>query len=106
VFTPLGFVHLFGVVGGVLVKPQFLQDLNEEYYVYSFEEETVRRRMNNAVSSGMKLVPFIKRPCDWASCISLHSCGGRMNNAVLSVVQSSAKICRYRFNRLKYVPKP
>ncbi|XP_061711360.1 protein Lilipod [Cydia pomonella] len=53
VFTPLGFVHLFGVVGGVLVKPQFLQDLNEEYYVYSFEEETVRRRMNNAVSSGI-----------------------------------------------------
>lgn len=52
VFTPLGFVRLFGVVGGVLVKPQFLRDLNEEYYVYSFEEDTIRRRINNAVSTG------------------------------------------------------
>lgn len=53
VFTPLGFIRLFGVVGGVLVKPQFLRDLNEEYYVYSFEEDTVRRRINNAVSTGV-----------------------------------------------------
>ncbi|KAM3961018.1 LMBR1-like protein lilipod isoform 1-T2 [Aphomia sociella] len=52
VFTPLGFVRLFGVVGGVLVKPQFLRDLNEEYYMYSFEEETIRRRIHNAVSTG------------------------------------------------------
>ncbi|KAH9634531.1 hypothetical protein HF086_016619 [Spodoptera exigua] len=52
-FTPLGFVRLFGVVGGVLVKPQFLRDLNEEYYVYSFEEDTIRRRINNAVSTGV-----------------------------------------------------
>ncbi|XP_032513014.2 protein Lilipod [Danaus plexippus] len=53
VFTPLGFVRLFGVVGGVLVKPQFLRDLNEEYYVYSFEEDTIRRRINNAVNTGV-----------------------------------------------------
>ncbi|XP_053603532.1 protein Lilipod [Plodia interpunctella] len=52
VFTPLGFVRLFGVVGGVLVKPQFLRDLNEEYYMYSFEEDTIRRRINNAVATG------------------------------------------------------
>ncbi|XP_013200279.2 protein Lilipod [Amyelois transitella] len=52
VFTPLGFVRLFGVVGGVLVKPQFLRDLNEEYYMYTFEEDTIRRRINNAVSTG------------------------------------------------------
>lgn len=53
VFTPLGFVRLFGVVGGVLVKPQFLRDLNEEYYVYSCEEETLRRRLRNATATGM-----------------------------------------------------
>ncbi|XP_059056652.1 protein Lilipod [Achroia grisella] len=53
VFTPLGFVRLFGVVGGVLVKPQFLRDLNEEYYMYSFEEDTIKRRINNAVSTGV-----------------------------------------------------
>ncbi|CAH0729243.1 unnamed protein product, partial [Brenthis ino] len=53
VFTPLGFVRLFGVVGGVLVKPQFLRDLNEEYYVYSFEENTIRRRINNSLATGV-----------------------------------------------------
>ncbi|CAH2071706.1 unnamed protein product, partial [Iphiclides podalirius] len=52
-FTPLGFVRLFSVVGGVLVKPQFLRDLNEEYYVYSFEEETIRRRINTSVATGV-----------------------------------------------------
>ncbi|XP_048479208.1 protein Lilipod isoform X2 [Plutella xylostella] len=53
VFTPLGFVRLFGVVGGVLVKPQFLRDLDEEYYVYSAEEDTLRRRLRNATSTGI-----------------------------------------------------
>ncbi|XP_068630945.1 protein Lilipod [Battus philenor] len=53
VFTPLGFVRLFGVVGGVLVKPQFLRDLDEEYYVYSFEEKTIRRRINTSVATGV-----------------------------------------------------
>ncbi|XP_050669818.1 protein Lilipod [Leptidea sinapis] len=52
VFTPLGFVRLFGVVGGVLVKPRFLRDLNEEYYVYSLEEDTLRRRINNSIATG------------------------------------------------------
>ncbi|XP_046963140.1 protein Lilipod isoform X2 [Vanessa cardui] len=53
VFTPLGFVRLFGVVGGVLVKPQFLRDLNEEYYVYSFEEDTIRRRIETSLNTGI-----------------------------------------------------
>nr|XP_026492830.1 protein Lilipod isoform X2 [Vanessa tameamea] len=53
VFTPLGFVRLFGVVGGVLVKPQFLRDLNEEYYVYSFEEDTIRRRIETSLTTGI-----------------------------------------------------
>ncbi|XP_045517707.1 protein Lilipod isoform X1 [Pieris brassicae] len=56
VFTPLGFVRLFGVVGAVLVKPQFLRDLNEEYYVYSFEEDTIRRRIDNSASTGASYI--------------------------------------------------
>ncbi|XP_022117948.1 protein Lilipod [Pieris rapae] len=56
VFTPLGFVRLFGVVGAVLVKPQFLRDLNEEYYVYSFEEDTIRRRIDNSAATGASYI--------------------------------------------------
>ncbi|CAH2243074.1 jg2180 [Pararge aegeria aegeria] len=51
VFTPLGFVRLFGVVGGVLVKPQFLRDLNEEYNVHSCEKQTTQRRINNSLAT-------------------------------------------------------
>lgn len=56
VFTPLGFVRLFSIVSAVLVKPQFLRDLNDEYNVYDIEEETVRRRINNAIISGVSYI--------------------------------------------------
>lgn len=50
--TPLGFAHLFGIVSGFLVKPQFLRDINEEYYVASMEEDCLRRRLEQAKASG------------------------------------------------------
>ncbi|XP_046392152.1 protein Lilipod isoform X1 [Ischnura elegans] len=43
--TPLGFVHLFTVVGKVLVKPQFMCDLSEEYYIAVLEENCLRRKL-------------------------------------------------------------
>ncbi|GBP39446.1 Protein Lilipod [Eumeta japonica] len=53
VITPVGFVRLFGVVGEVLVKPQFLRDLHEEYHVYACEEDTIRRRIERATATGV-----------------------------------------------------
>ncbi|KAJ9579896.1 hypothetical protein L9F63_004447, partial [Diploptera punctata] len=50
--TPLGFVRLFGVVGQFLVKPQFLRDVNEEFFVARLEEDCVRRRLMQATSTG------------------------------------------------------
>lgn len=54
--TPLGFIHLFDVVGQVLVKPQFLRDINEDFCAYSLEEESVRRRLRHAENSGKSYV--------------------------------------------------
>ncbi|XP_058456913.1 protein Lilipod [Malaya genurostris] len=48
VCTPMGFVRLFGVVGQVLVKPNLLRDVNEEFHVFNLEEATVRRKLANA----------------------------------------------------------
>lgn len=45
VCTPLGFVRLFDVVGQFLVKPQFLRDINEEFYACSLEEECLRQKL-------------------------------------------------------------
>ncbi|XP_060523684.1 protein Lilipod isoform X3 [Cylas formicarius] len=52
VCTPLGFVRLFDVVGQFLIKPQFLRDLNEEYFACALEEECLRRRLKHAQMTG------------------------------------------------------
>lgn len=54
--TPLGFVRLFDVVGQFLIKPQFLRDINEEYFTYALEEECLRRRLKHAQSTGKSYV--------------------------------------------------
>jgi len=56
VCTPLGFVRLFGVVGQFLVKPQFLRDLDEEFFVARLEEDCVRRRLSQATATGKSYV--------------------------------------------------
>jgi len=56
VCTPLGFVRLFGVVGQFLVKPQFLHDLDEEFFVARLEEDCVRRRLFQATATGKSYV--------------------------------------------------
>lgn len=45
VFTPLGFVRLFGVVGQVLVKPHLMREVNDEYYAFNFEEAAIKRKL-------------------------------------------------------------
>lgn len=52
VFTPLGFVRLFDVVGQFLIKPQFLHDISEEYFAYALEEQCLRRRLKHTEKSG------------------------------------------------------
>ncbi|CAH1101460.1 unnamed protein product [Psylliodes chrysocephalus] len=56
VFTPMGFVRLFDVVGQFLVKPQFLRDVNEEYFACFLEEESLRRRLKQAKKTGKSYV--------------------------------------------------
>ncbi|KAF4518924.1 hypothetical protein B566_EDAN006762 [Ephemera danica] len=45
VCTPMGLVRLFSVAGQFLVKPQFLSDLHEEYFVAKLEEECLSRQL-------------------------------------------------------------
>ncbi|KAK9688021.1 LMBR1-like membrane protein [Popillia japonica] len=56
VCTPLGFVRLFDVVGKYLIKPQFLRDINEEYFACALEEESLRRRLKHAQATGNSYV--------------------------------------------------
>ncbi|CAG9805579.1 unnamed protein product [Chironomus riparius] len=47
VCTPLGFIRLFGVVSKVLVKPNLLRDINDEFQVYNMEEAAVLRKIQS-----------------------------------------------------------
>lgn len=50
--TPLGFGHLFTVVGRFLVKPQFLRDVDKEFYVAQLEEDSLRRYLRQVMLTG------------------------------------------------------
>lgn len=56
VCTPLGFVRLFDVVGQFLIKPQFLRDIDEEYFACALEEECLRRRLKHVQHTGKSYV--------------------------------------------------
>lgn len=53
--TPLGFARLFTVIGDMVVKPKTARNLEEEYLVAGYEEECLKRQMNNFNSNGSYL---------------------------------------------------
>lgn len=55
--TPVGFVHLFEVVGKFLIKPQFLRDIDEEFNSYRLEEENLLRRLSHAQKTNTYITP-------------------------------------------------
>ncbi|XP_077290951.1 LMBR1-like protein lilipod isoform X2 [Arctopsyche grandis] len=96
VCTPLGFVRLFGVVGQILVKPQFLRDINEEFFAYSLEEQTVRRRLKLALNTGESYIspPPISPPLTGSPII--------MHNADMSSEETdSSNLFRLRNGELQ-----
>ncbi|KAL7294824.1 protein Lilipod [Trichogramma pretiosum] len=50
--TPIGYVKLFGIVGSLLVKPQFLKNIDEAYYSHKFEEEFILYRLKSGENGG------------------------------------------------------
>lgn len=55
VCTPIGFIRLFSLVGQILVKPNLLRDVNEEFQTYNLEEASVIRKISsnkNKIYSG------------------------------------------------------
>nr|XP_045016546.1 limb region 1 protein homolog isoform X1 [Jaculus jaculus] len=49
--TPVGLSRMFTVMGQLLVKPTILEDLDEQIYVITLEEEALQRRLNGLSSS-------------------------------------------------------
>ncbi|XP_035866965.1 limb region 1 protein homolog isoform X2 [Phyllostomus discolor] len=44
--TPVGLSRMFTVMGQLLVKPAILEDLDEQIYIITLEEEALQRRLN------------------------------------------------------------
>ncbi|XP_033264155.1 limb region 1 protein homolog isoform X1 [Orcinus orca] len=49
--TPVGLSRMFTVMGQLLVKPTILEDLDEQIYIITLEEEAIQRRLNGLSSS-------------------------------------------------------
>ncbi|KAM6373848.1 limb region 1 protein homolog isoform 10-T10 [Alca torda] len=50
VCTPVGLSRMFTVMGQLLVKPTILEDLDEQMYIITLEEEAIQRRLNGVSS--------------------------------------------------------
>ncbi|NXN18489.1 LMBR1 protein, partial [Indicator maculatus] len=48
--TPVGLSRMFTVMGQLLVKPTILEDLDEQMYIITLEEEAIQRKLNGASS--------------------------------------------------------
>ena len=46
--TPVGLSRMFTVMGQLLVKPAILEDLDEQIYMITLEEEALQRRLHGA----------------------------------------------------------
>ncbi|XP_075683513.1 limb region 1 protein homolog isoform X1 [Rhinoderma darwinii] len=44
--TPIGLSRMFAVMGQLLVKPNILEDLDEQMYIISLQEEALQRKLN------------------------------------------------------------
>ncbi|XP_073533792.1 limb region 1 protein homolog isoform X1 [Phyllobates terribilis] len=49
--TPVGLSRMFAVMGQLLVKPTILEDLDEQMYIISLQEETLQRKLNGGISA-------------------------------------------------------
>ncbi|XP_041737021.1 limb region 1 protein homolog isoform X2 [Coregonus clupeaformis] len=49
--TPVGLSRMFTVMGQLLVKPTILEDLDEQIYCITLQEEALQRRLNGSTSS-------------------------------------------------------
>ncbi|XP_025925077.1 limb region 1 protein homolog isoform X2 [Apteryx rowi] len=49
--TPVGLSRMFAVMGQLLVKPTILEDLDEQMYIITLEEEAIQRRLNGISST-------------------------------------------------------
>uniref|UniRef100_A0A8K9V9D9 Limb development membrane protein 1 n=1 Tax=Oncorhynchus mykiss TaxID=8022 RepID=A0A8K9V9D9_ONCMY len=49
--TPVGLSRMFTVMGQLLVKPTILEDLDEQIYCVTLQEEALQRRLNGSTSS-------------------------------------------------------
>uniref|UniRef100_A0A2K5QJA6 Limb development membrane protein 1 n=1 Tax=Cebus imitator TaxID=2715852 RepID=A0A2K5QJA6_CEBIM len=56
--TPVGLSRMFTVMGQLLVKPTILEDLDEQIYMITLEEEALQRRLNVAVRRQMPEEPL------------------------------------------------
>jgi len=60
--TPLGFARLFTIVGDLVMKPTFMRNLDEEFYVAKFEEQSLQQKVKDFSPGGIgqsRMTPMV-----------------------------------------------
>jgi hypothetical protein len=56
--TPLGFARLFTIVGDLVIKPTFMRNLDEEYFMAKFEEDCLTQKVSECKKSINRYAPL------------------------------------------------
>uniref|UniRef100_A0A8C7H6F1 Limb development membrane protein 1 n=1 Tax=Oncorhynchus kisutch TaxID=8019 RepID=A0A8C7H6F1_ONCKI len=62
--TPVGLSRMFTVMGQLLVKPTILEDLDEQIYCVTLQEEALQRRLNGTLSVDPRIAHRLNKELD------------------------------------------
>ncbi|XP_077993475.1 protein LMBR1L-like [Glandiceps talaboti] len=88
--TPLGVTHLFTVIGQLVVKPQFMHDLDDEVHSARFEEADIKRKLED-IDEFLVLIDSVVSKLHARSNNSLHQNGHTELRRRLKEVESERK---------------
>ena len=74
--TPLGFARLFTIVGDLVIRPNLLRNLDEDYYTAKFEEDCLRQKVTECGGRGSHSSRMTTTPGGNSSSSSSSSNGG------------------------------
>nr|ABU82891.1 lmbr1 isoform 3 [Gallus gallus] len=66
--TPVGLSRMFTVMGQLLVKPTILEDLDEQMYIITLEEEAIQRKLNGISSTLENQTVELERELEKVKC--------------------------------------
>uniref|UniRef100_A0A8I5ZY94 Limb development membrane protein 1 n=1 Tax=Rattus norvegicus TaxID=10116 RepID=A0A8I5ZY94_RAT len=98
--TPVGLSRMFTVMGQLLVKPAILEDLDEQIYMITLEEEALQRRLHGLSSSAEYNVMELEQELENVKTLKtkLAACSGNSQDGKLGHLERRKKASAWERN--------